>query len=49
MNKCKQCKCDLLTDFRDICSFCQNENRNNGVKCHACCGDAGYITHTCGK
>lgn len=49
MKKCKQCNRDLGTDFRDICQYCQNENRAKGVGCHACRGDAGYLTHTCGK
>lgn len=47
--KCKQCKQPLYNYTYDICGDCAKENRQEGVGCHACRGDSGYVTHTCGK
>lgn len=48
-NKCGKELYGTLEQLRKVCDECTNKNRNVDVNCHACRGDAGYETHTCGK
>lgn len=50
--KCIKCKKEIygtLEQLRELCDDCTNDNRNEDSDCHACRGDAGYVTHTCGR